>query len=116
VRRANTRIPVPSIYHYNVNPANDFGAPYIIMEYVDGNVASELRETKGCALGLFGTAEQDRRFRQQMANIQVQLASCQFNQIGAIHEEWKTENLSSAGRLKLAEGHGALHPNTTPTS
>jgi hypothetical protein len=86
VRRANTRIPVPSIYHYNTNPANDFGAPYIIMEYVDGNVASELRETKGCALGLFGTVEQDRRFRQQMANIQVQLASCQFDQIGAIHE------------------------------
>jgi hypothetical protein len=36
------------------------------MEYADGNVASEWRETKGNVPGLFGTTEQDRQFRQQI--------------------------------------------------
>jgi len=70
-----------------VNPTNEVGAPYILMSYIHGNVASEFRIAKECEIGLFGTLEQDRKFRQQMARIQVQLSLLTFDRIGSIFQD-----------------------------
>lgn len=55
------------------------------MDYVHGTVAAELREAKNCVIGLYGTPDQDRKFRQQMADIQVTLSSFTFDQIGSLY-------------------------------
>ena len=56
----------------------------MLMEYINGNTAMELKERKGGAPFFFGTAEQDARLRQQMARIQVDLAQCRFDSIGSL--------------------------------
>ena len=86
--REKTSIPVPEIYSYNFGSGDGdgVGAPYILMSYVHGNIASELQaEVAGQSnSNLFGTPEQDQEFRRPMADIQVQLANCTFDRIGAI--------------------------------
>lgn len=57
------------------------------MSYIHGTVARKLRTTEQGRAGLFGTVSQDRRFRQQMANIQVQLALHTFDRIGSIYQD-----------------------------
>jgi hypothetical protein len=60
------------------------------MDYIHGTVATELREAKECPTGLFGTPEQDREFRKQMAVIQVTLSSFKFNIIGSLYLDERT--------------------------
>ncbi|CAH0033440.1 unnamed protein product [Clonostachys rhizophaga] len=83
----NTSVPVPEVYHYDFSRDNSIGAPFILMSYIHGNAASELRLQKDCPPRLFGTAEQDKAFRRQMADIQVQLAAIQFDRIGSLYED-----------------------------
>ena len=78
---------MPQVFGYHVRWDNEVGAPYIFMSFINGNVASDLRLTKDCEVGRFGTLDQDKRFRQQMASIQVQLASLQFDQIGSLYQD-----------------------------
>lgn len=66
-RRAKPSIPVPEVYGYSVDPTNDVGAPYILMDYINGTVAMDLRGAKNCDRGFFGTPDQDRKFREHMA-------------------------------------------------
>ncbi|KAK2598178.1 hypothetical protein QQS21_005730 [Conoideocrella luteorostrata] len=54
------------------------------MDYIHGSVASELRVQHCSAGGLFGTPEQDRKFREQMAHFQAIIASFRFSKIGGI--------------------------------
>lgn len=75
---------MPDIYSYNLDPKNKVGAPFMLMEYINGNTAMELNELKECAPFVFGTTEQDARLRQQMARIQVDLARCRFDSIGSL--------------------------------
>ena len=82
--RLNTKIPVPNIYLYDLDPKNKVGAPFMLMEYINGSTAMELRRRKECAPFVFGTKEQDARFRQQMAKIQIDLARCRFDSIGSL--------------------------------
>lgn len=44
LNRAKTSIPVPEMYSYNVDPTNEVGAIYILMECINGTVATELRK------------------------------------------------------------------------
>jgi hypothetical protein len=57
------------------------------MDYINGNVATELRVAKNCDVGLFGTLHQDRQFRKQMARIQVTLSSFEFDRIGSLYQD-----------------------------
>ncbi|CAG9998138.1 unnamed protein product [Clonostachys byssicola] len=82
-----TSIPVPEVYHCDYSRDNSIGAPFIMMSYIHGNAASELRLQKDCPSRLFGTPEQDKEFRRQMADIQVQLAAIQFDRIGSLYED-----------------------------
>ncbi|KEZ39514.1 Protein kinase-like domain [Scedosporium apiospermum] len=90
--RRETSIPVPEVFDYNTSRENDAGAPYILMEYIHGNVALELRQAKSCAPQLFGTPEQDRKFREQMAQIQATAASFKFPQIGSLYYNKETDD------------------------
>lgn len=76
---------MPEIYSYSVDPTNNVGAPHVLMDYIDGTVATELRMTRDGYSDLFGTPEQDWRFRQQMAEVQVTLSSFKFDQIGSLY-------------------------------
>ncbi|OAA79292.1 Protein kinase-like domain protein [Akanthomyces lecanii RCEF 1005] len=83
--RSKSWIPVPEVHAYSFSARNEVGAPFILMNYIHGNVASELREQRDCDNGLFGNPEQDRKFREQMARIQATVSSFQFPKISSIY-------------------------------
>lgn len=56
------------------------------MDYIHGTAASEMRLAKGCALGLYGTPEQDSRFKREIATIQATLKSFTFDRIGSLYQ------------------------------
>ncbi|CAG8373894.1 unnamed protein product [Penicillium salamii] len=87
--RTRSSIPVPEVYHFEPE-SDDVGAPYMIMEYIPGTVASELREKIDAPFDQFGTPEQDQKFRRQMAAIQVEISSLPFDKIGSLYEDPKT--------------------------
>jgi hypothetical protein len=78
---------------------NAVGAPYILMEYIHGSVASELRQAKSCELQMFGTPEQDRKFREQMAQIQATVASFRFPKIGSLYHDPNTDEFYIGPKL-----------------
>ena len=82
--RLITNVPVPNKYFYDLDPKNKVGAPYMLMEYINGNTALELKMRKECAPLVLGTEEQDANLRQQMAHIQVTLAQYRFDSIGSL--------------------------------
>ncbi|MCJ1244536.1 hypothetical protein MMC30_001734 [Trapelia coarctata] len=102
--KAKTSIPVPEVYSYSVDPTNDVGALYILMDYINGTVATELQIAKSCDAGLFGTADQDRRFRQQMAGIQVELSSFKFDQIGSLYQDEKISDFFIGPDIETGKG------------
>ncbi|KAJ5180149.1 hypothetical protein N7492_003359 [Penicillium capsulatum] len=79
-----------SIHAYNVDRMNEVGAPYILMDYIHGTVATELQRAKQCERGIFGTPNQDRNSREQMTKIKVQESSFVFGRIGSIYQNEKT--------------------------
>src|SRR5436190_17305699 len=73
------------------------------MEYIHGTVAAELRRANSYG-ELFGTPEQDRRFRQQMANIHVELSSFHFDKIGSLYQDEKTSEFYVGPELETGKG------------
>lgn len=104
MRRVKTSIPVPEVYSYSVDTGNDVGAPYILMDYIHGTVATELRVAKNCDVDLFGTLQQDRKFRQQMAGIQVALSVFEFDQIGSLYEDEVTSEFFIGPDVETRKG------------
>lgn len=102
--RAKTSIPVPEVHSYSLDLTNDVGAPYILMDYIHGTVATELREARKCNAGLFGTPNQDRKFRQQMADIQVKLSSFTFDQIGSLYQDEQTSDFFIGPDIETGKG------------
>ncbi|PVH70379.1 hypothetical protein DL98DRAFT_661210 [Cadophora sp. DSE1049] len=102
--KAKTSIPVPGVYSYSADPTNDVGAPYILMDYIDGTVATELRVAKNCDVGQFGTPDQDRKFRERMASIQVELSSFKFDQIGSLYQDEKTSDFFIGPEIETGKG------------
>ncbi|KAK3935482.1 hypothetical protein QBC46DRAFT_358193 [Diplogelasinospora grovesii] len=102
--KAKTSIPVPEVHSYSVDPTNDVGAPYILMDYINGTAATELREARKCDAGLFGTPDQDRKFREQMAGIQVTLSSFTFDQIGSLYQDEQTSDFFIGSEIETGKG------------
>ncbi|POR32133.1 Uncharacterized protein TPAR_07635 [Tolypocladium paradoxum] len=88
--KARTSIPVPEVHFCDSDTSNSVGAPYMLMDYIHGTVATKLRSANNCAIGLFGTPEQDRKFRRQMASIQATVSSFTFDRIGSLYQDEKT--------------------------
>ena len=102
--RAKSSIPVPEVHSYDVHSSNDVGAPYILMDYIDGMVASEMREAKNSKIGLFGNCDQDEKFRRQMASIQVELSSFRFDHIGSLYQDERTSDFFIGPELETGKG------------
>lgn len=104
MKRAKTSIPIPEVHSYCLDLTNDVGAPYILMDYIHGTVATELQEAKKCDAHLFGTQDQDRKFRQQMADIQVKLSSFTFDQIGSLYQDEQTSDFFIGPDVETGKG------------
>ncbi|OAA70601.1 Protein kinase-like domain protein [Cordyceps fumosorosea ARSEF 2679] len=102
--RLKTSIPIPEVHAYDSSPDNEVGSPFILMDYIHGTVASELRELQGSAYGLFGTPEQDRKFRDQMARIQAIVASLQFPKIGCLYYNKDKDDFFIGKDLETGQG------------
>ncbi|KAF9761851.1 hypothetical protein IL306_003659 [Fusarium sp. DS 682] len=87
---AKSSIPVPKVHAHSANLNNDVGARYILMDYIHGTAATDLRDAKGYEDDQFGTPDQDRSFRKQMAEIQVTLSTFKFDQIGGLYQYEET--------------------------
>ena len=74
------------------------------MDYIDGTVATELRAAKNCDIGSFGTPDQDRKFREQMASIQVELSSFKFDQIGSLYQDERTSDFFIGPDIETGKG------------
>ncbi|KND87685.1 hypothetical protein TOPH_07653 [Tolypocladium ophioglossoides CBS 100239] len=74
------------------------------MDYINGTVATELRVAKKCDVDLFGTPDQDRKFRQQMAGIQVTLSSFTFDQIGSLCQDEQTSDFFLGPEIETGKG------------
>ncbi|KAH7327546.1 hypothetical protein BKA65DRAFT_567073 [Rhexocercosporidium sp. MPI-PUGE-AT-0058] len=101
---AKTSIPVPAIHGYSINPANKVGAPYVLMDYIHCTVAVDLQVARKCESGFFGTADQDRRFKERMAEIQVELSSFRFELIGWLYQDEKTEEFFIGPEIETGKG------------
>ncbi|KAL6918904.1 hypothetical protein FSST1_002930 [Fusarium sambucinum] len=102
--KTKTSIPVPEVHFHSVDPTNDVGAPYILMDYIHGTTAKELRDAKNCHYNLFGTPQHDRRFREQMAEIQVQLSTFKFDKIGSLYYNEETSDFSIGAEVETGKG------------
>ncbi|GIZ49901.1 hypothetical protein CKM354_001291800 [Cercospora kikuchii] len=78
--RKHTIIPVPEVFAYDLDANNEIGAPYMILSYIHGTSAEELADAKSYDL------HSNTDFWKQMAAIQMELASCTFDQIGSIYK------------------------------
>lgn len=83
---------------------NDVGAPYIIMEYIHGTVASELPRQIDAPYYQYGTPEQDEKFRRRMAAIQVEMASLTFDQIGSLYQDPETKAFYIGPECETGQG------------
>lgn len=74
------------------------------MDYIHGSVAMELRRQNECALSLFGTVEQDRHFREQLARIQAITSSFTFAEIGGLYYNEDTNDFYIGPELQTGLG------------
>lgn len=100
--RLNTDIPVPEVFAHDLTAENEVGAPYILMTYLHGTIASDLQDAQDCGIGTFGSPGQDRRFWSQMALYHTQLASLTFDKIGSLHQEG--DKFSIGPEIETGEG------------
>lgn len=90
--KIRTSILVPELFDFSLDVDNAIGAPYMLMEYVDAATAERQQAVLDCERDTFGTAEQDCRFRAQMAEIQAELVSHRFDRIGALYSSSNGES------------------------
>lgn len=103
--RSKSSIPVPEVFAYDSGLDNVVGAPYIFMSYINGTPAEELRMAQDCEPSLFGTAEQDERFRRGMASVHVQLANLRFDRIGSpLQDSHEPEHFTTGPEIETGEG------------
>jgi hypothetical protein len=104
LRRQKTSIPIPEIYYYNDDPTNSVGAMFILMSYIHGTTAYKLQLMKKCGMGVYGTPDQDRRFREQMASIQVELSLFKFSHIGSLYQHPETSEFFIGPEIETGKG------------
>lgn len=113
--RTQSSVPVPDVYLYDLEP-DDAGAPYIVMEYIPGSVASELQQQIETPPGQFGTPKQDEKFRRQVAAIQVELEPLSFDKIGSLHQDPETQDFYIGPDCQIGQGPWTPLLNTITTS
>lgn len=79
--RKHTTIPVPEVFAHDISPDNEVGAPNVLMSYIHGTSVMGHSQAREYDL------DSDEKFWQRMADIQIQLASLNFDKIGSIYQE-----------------------------
>lgn len=77
--RRFTELPVPEIYYYDLDPDNDIGAPFVLMERMPGRHLHKIWDN----LPLEGK----KSALSQIAWVIAQFASLKFDQIGSLDEQ-----------------------------
>ncbi|KAG4272632.1 hypothetical protein FPRO04_10374 [Fusarium proliferatum] len=85
--RARTSIPVPAVHSYSVDKNNQGGAPYILMDYIHGTVAKELRDANE-------------------SEIQATLSSFKFHEVGSLYYDEKTSDFFIGPETETEAGKG----------
>ena len=86
----HTSIPIPRIYSYDVDPSNPFGAPYMLMEEVQGHAIHVLPRVP---------EQYMRHVYRQIAKIVLQLSKIQFPLIGLPRGKDKDSGLHIDGAI-----------------
>jgi aminoglycoside phosphotransferase (APT) family kinase protein len=73
-----TTIPVPEIYYHDLDPDNNIGAPFVLMERMPGRHLHKMWDNL--------SLEAKKSALSQIASIVAQLASLKFDQIGSLDE------------------------------
>ncbi|TGJ80747.1 hypothetical protein E0Z10_g8018 [Xylaria hypoxylon] len=76
----------------------------MLMEYIHGSAADDLRFIQKSAPAMFGTPEQDQKFRRQMAKIQAQVLAFQFPKIGSLYYDNDTESFYIGPEIDSGKG------------
>lgn len=100
------------VYGFDLRATGEVGAPFVLFEYVSDTTANELRVSRyGSESNTYGTKEQDTRFRQQLAEIQVGLAQIVCDGIGSLtcdernlHSEESTDAVFIGPQLRTGKG------------
>ncbi|KAK4570234.1 hypothetical protein LTR86_002314 [Recurvomyces mirabilis] len=74
--RKHTTIPVPETYFANYDPTNAVGAPFVLMEYIDGYRLQDMWRALDMRHKL--------PVMSQIADVVAQLARCKFDKIGSL--------------------------------
>ncbi|KAI8945756.1 kinase-like domain-containing protein [Xylaria longipes] len=102
--KSNSTIPVPEVFAYDHDPSNQVGVPYMLIEYIHGSTAEDLRSIKNSAPSTFGTLEQDQKFRKQMAKIQARVLAFRFPMIGNLYYDKDTESFYIGPDIDTGKG------------
>lgn len=84
----HTSIPVPKLYDYNIEAKNGLGAPYILMEAINGRFVEHLCRIPGKFI---------RHVYAQIAGIVLQLSKLRFPHIGLLHRNEDTSEYGIRG-------------------
>jgi len=77
--RRQTSIPVPEVYYEDLDPDNDVGASFVLMEKMPGRHLYKIWDDM--------SLEQKKSALSQVAGVVVQLASLRFDRIGCLSED-----------------------------
>ncbi|QPH04275.1 hypothetical protein C2857_001157 [Epichloe festucae Fl1] len=86
---SRTTIPVPQVFAFDVSPTNGFGFPYVLMEYLEGQVLDSI-------IARHVPAEHLPHVASQLADVLFQLENLAFDQLGRI---WCGENCDEPPRI-----------------
>ncbi|KAF7553693.1 hypothetical protein G7Z17_g3435 [Cylindrodendrum hubeiense] len=89
--KSHTNIPVPEIYHVDLDPDNDVGAPYVLMEKMPGKDLYNMWDDLAI--------DHKKAVLTQITSVIVQLASLKFDKIGCLNEAGVSPLVSSSSDL-----------------
>ncbi|KAJ3573390.1 hypothetical protein NPX13_g4721 [Xylaria arbuscula] len=102
--KSKSKIPVPEVFAYSHECSNQIGAPYMLIEYIKGTTAADLSFLQGSEPAMFGTPDQDQKFRQQMAKIQAQMLTFKFPKIGSLYYDEGTGSFYIGPDIETGKG------------
>lgn len=94
----HTSIPVPTVHHWNSTSSNELGRPYVLMDAARGNSLYELDRV---GMDMEEVVQKLSTFVDQWAMYNAELASLQFERIGALKQE--ADGSIAVGRLCTQE-------------
>ncbi|KAI2463405.1 kinase-like domain-containing protein [Annulohypoxylon bovei var. microspora] len=102
--KSKSTVPVPELFAYDANSSNEVGVCWMLMEYIHGTTAAELQIIKDSEPAIYGSIEQDRKLRDQMAKIQAEVLSFKFQDIGSLYYSEDTSSFFIGPDVETGKG------------